>query len=64
MLTLLEPAVYGSKEGRSLSKNKLQQMHDRFYAYYNVLNNFPDLTNKQKIGLCKRAVSSIWKAKK
>lgn len=64
MINLIEPAIYGSKEGKSLSKNKFQQIHDRFYAYYNALHDFSNLTNNQRLALYKRAFSSIWKAKR
>ena len=64
MATLSVPAVYAAKEDDSLSQNKLQQMHDRFYAYYFALAEFENLSAKQKKLIYQRAVSSIWKAKK
>lgn len=64
MITLSYPAVYGTRKEGSLSKNKLQQIHDRFYAYYFALLEFTQLTSLQKVAIYKRAISSIWKAKK
>ncbi|GAB4163655.1 MAG: hypothetical protein Tsb006_2860 [Rickettsiaceae bacterium] len=64
MVSLNHPAVYAAKDEHSLSKNKLQQLHDRFYAYYFALSEFQLATPGQKMRLYQRAVSSIWKAKK
>ena len=57
-------AVYAGKNDNSLSKNKLQQIHDRFYAYYFALLEFTQLTISQKKEIYKRAISSVWKAKR
>ena len=64
MVTLSAPAVYSAKSESSLSVNKFQQIHDRFYAYYYALLEFKDLSNRQKNLIYKRAISSVWKAKK
>ena len=64
MLTLSCSAVYAGKNDNSLSKNKLQQIHDRFYAYYFALLEFTQLTISQKKEIYKRAISSVWKAKR
>lgn len=64
MITLNHPAVYASRNERFLSDNKLQQMHDRFYAYYYALLEFKNLSSKQKFMLYRRAISSVWKAKR
>lgn len=64
MITLNDIAVYAPKREESLSSNKFQQIHDRFYAYYFALSEFKDLTTFQKAEIYKRAVSSVWKAKK
>jgi glycosyltransferase involved in cell wall biosynthesis len=60
---LIQPAVYGPIEGKSLSKNEAQKLHDRFYAYYNFIHEF-SLTNSQNTACYKRAVSTTWKAKR
>ncbi|HJK88641.1 MAG: glycosyltransferase family 2 protein [Candidatus Megaira endosymbiont of Mesostigma viride] len=64
MLTMSHSAVYAGKNDNSLSKNKLQQIHDRFYAYYFALLEFTQLTISQKKEIYKRAISSVWKAKR
>lgn len=64
MITLSQPAVYAAKKEDSLSQNKLQQIHDRFYAYYFALLEFTQLTISQRIAIYKRAISSVWKAKR
>lgn len=64
IITLNEPAIYSAKNDKSLSINKSQQMHDRFYAYYFALIEFKQLSNNDKKLMYKRAISSIWKAKK
>jgi hypothetical protein len=55
--------VYGPLEGKSLSTNEAQKLHDRFYAYYNFMHDFK-LTNAQNTDCYKRAVSTTWKTKK
>lgn len=60
---LIEPAVYGPLDGKSLSTNEAQKLHDRFYAFYNFMHDF-SLTNSQNMDCYKKAVSSTWKAKK
>lgn len=64
MITLNNPAVYAAKKDKSLSDNKLQQIHDRFYAYYYALLEFKKLSGVQKTGIYRRAFSCIWKAKR
>ena len=64
MLTLSCSAVYAGKNDNSLSQNKLQQIHDRFYAYYFALLEFTQLTISQKKEIYKRAIASVWKAKR
>jgi glycosyltransferase involved in cell wall biosynthesis len=64
MITLTKAAVYSAKNNSSLSGNKLQLIHDRFYAYYHALSELKELDNNQKNLMYKRAISSIWKAKR
>jgi glycosyltransferase involved in cell wall biosynthesis len=64
MVTLTQPAIYAAKDENSLSKNKLKQINNRFYAYYYALRDFSDIRPELKTALYRRAISSIWKAKK
>lgn len=64
MVTFKEPLVYAASSANSLSKNKLQQLHDKFYVYYYALKDFKHLTELHKAKIYKRAISCVWKAKK
>ncbi len=64
LISLDRPAVYAPKKLESLSDNKLQQLHDRFYAYYFAYLEFNLANKSQKLEIYRRAISTIWKAKK
>jgi len=64
LISLNTPALYAPKSEQSLSSNKSQQWHDRFYVYYFALSEFFGLSTKQKTKLYKQAIATIWKAKK
>lgn len=64
MITLADIAVYAPHNEDSLSKKKQQQVHDRFFAYYNALGTFSHLGELERIGLLRRAISALWKALK
>jgi glycosyltransferase involved in cell wall biosynthesis len=64
MVSLNSPVVYAYKNINSLSDNKSQQFHDRFYAYYFAFLEFKFLSLDQKAKIYKRAISTVWKAKK
>ena len=64
LISLNTPALYAPKAEQSLSNNKSQQWHDRFYAYYFALSDFTDANAAQQTELYKQAISVIWKAKK
>ncbi len=64
LISLSTPAIYAPKAEQSLSNNKAQQWHDRFYAYYFALSDFTNATTTQRTELYKQAISTIWKAKK
>ena len=64
MISLAEPAIYAPKSAQDLSKNKMQQIHDKFYAYYFALQDFDSANLESKTKIYKTAISAIWKAKK
>jgi glycosyltransferase involved in cell wall biosynthesis len=64
IIKLKIPAVYAGRNDDSLSKNKTQQIHDRFYSYYFSLLEFDQLNVSQKSKIFKKALSSVWKAKR
>ncbi len=64
MIKLKIPAVYAGRNDDSLSKNKTQQIHDRFYSYYFSLLEFDQLSAYQKSKIFRQAISSVWKAKR
>jgi len=64
MIKLKIPAVYAGRNDDSLSKNKTQQIHDRFYSYYFSLLEFDQLSASQKSKIFRQAISSVWKAKR
>lgn len=64
LVSLNNPAVLAAKNINSLSDNKLQQLHDRFYAYYFAYLEFQSVTQQDKEQIYTRAISTVWKAKK
>lgn len=62
MVSLDTPAVYAPRNENSLSANKGQQFHDRFFAYQHAVRDFHPLSKKVRQGLVRSCVSTLWKA--
>ena len=64
MISLAKPAIYAPKSTQALSKNKTQQIHDKFYACYFALQDFDSANLENKTKIYKTAISAIWKGQK
>lgn len=62
MIDLRAGAIHAPAAVSRLPRDKAQQHHDRFYAYYNLLQDRPDLPIDVRAAIARRCVSTAWKA--
>lgn len=60
-IKLHDTVMFVPKVEGALSRNVSQLNHDRFYAHYNLLRDYPTLSEPQRRLVFRRAVSAGWK---
>lgn len=60
-LKLHDTVMYVPHIEGALSNNVAQLNHDRFYAHYNLLKDYPSLPEHERRGIYRRAISAGWK---